>query len=300
MQAFELRNAERAFLRYEEVRHRLPQPTFSGASDQVDSLADVAHRYDAFVLDAYGVLNVGTTPIPGAVARIADLRRLGKRVIVLTNAASYPRKTALEKYHKLGFDFGENEVVSSRDVACLHLDKRMVWGAAAAADDGFGDIAARVVDVMENPAAMADMDGFLLLSSARWDANFQMRLKAALAAHPRPVVVANPDLVAPTEAGLSIEPGAFAHDLADALGQEPVFYGKPFPDAYAAAKALLPGIPAHRIAMVGDTLHTDVLGGRAAGMGTVLITQHGLFAGHDVAGFIARSGIVPDVVARTT
>ncbi|MCZ8171750.1 MAG: hypothetical protein O9272_08425, partial [Brevundimonas sp.] len=40
-------------------------------------------------------------------------------------------------------------------------------------------------------------------------------------------------------------------------------------------------------------MHTDVLGGRAAGMGAVLVADHGLFAGRDVRGYIARSGIVP-------
>jgi glycerol-1-phosphatase len=144
------------------------------------------------------------------------------------------------------------------------------------------------------------VDGFLLLSGARWDAGVQAALRAALAARPRPIVVANPDLVAPIKAGLSIEPGAYAHDLADDLGLNPVFFGKPFPDAYQTALARLPGIAPHRIAMVGDTLHTDVLGGRAAGMCAVLIADHGLFAGCDVAEYITRSGIVPDVVARTT
>ena len=47
--------------------------------------------------------------------------------------------------------------------------------------------------------------------------------------------------------------------------------------------------------MIGDTLHTDVLGGQAAGLATILVTEHGLFAGHDTAPYIAQSGIVPDI-----
>jgi ribonucleotide monophosphatase NagD (HAD superfamily) len=46
--------------------------------------------------------------------------------------------------------------------------------------------------------------------------------------------------------------------------------------------------------MVGDSLHTDILGGRAAGCFTVLVTGHGFFAGVDPAPFIAASGLVPD------
>ena len=37
------------------------------------------------------------------------------------------------------------------------------------------------------------------------------------------------------------------------------------------------GLPPDRLAMVGDTLHTDVLGGAAAGCRSVLVTDHGLF-----------------------
>ena len=48
----------------------------------------------AFVLDAFGVLNVGDTPIPGAVGpHGCAAGAMGKRLIVLTNAASlHPRR----------------------------------------------------------------------------------------------------------------------------------------------------------------------------------------------------------------
>jgi HAD superfamily hydrolase (TIGR01459 family) len=293
-------DAESAFARYEAVRPRLPAATFPKASDHVHSLADVADRYDAFVLDAFGVLNVGDTPIPGAVERMAALRAMGKRLIVLTNAASYPRTTALAKYHRLGFDFTSDEVVSSRDVAVARLDPTVAWSAISAGDDSFADIPARVTDLIDGEAEWDAAEGFLFLSSARWDAALQRRLTQTLRRRPRPLVVANPDLVAPREGGLSLEPGLYAHDIADATGLTPEWFGKPFPDAFADAHSRLSGIPANRIAMVGDTLHTDVLGGAAAGMGTVLIAAHGLFAGRDVAPYIARSGIVPAVVATTT
>jgi HAD superfamily hydrolase (TIGR01459 family) len=269
-------------------------------SHHVNSLAEVADRYDAFVLDAFGVLNVGDTPIPGAVGRMTDLRAKGKRLIVLTNAASYPRATALAKYHRLGFDFTSDEVVSSRDVAVARLDPAIAWSAISAGDDSFADIPARVTDLIDGEADWDAAEGFLFLSSARWDAALQRRLTETLRRRPRPLVVANPDLVAPREGGLSLEPGLYAHDIADAVGLQPAWFGKPVRDAFTDVRRRLPGCPADRIAMVGDTLHTDVLCGAAAGMGTVLITAHGLFAGRDVAPYIARSGITPAFVATTT
>lgn len=292
-----------AFDRYEAVRPRLPAARFPPGSLQVPDLSGVADRYDAFILDAFGVLNVGDSAIPGAVERMADLRRAGKRLIVLTNAASYPRAAALAKYHAFGFDFAADEVVSSRDVAASRLDliaPGALWGAAAAPGDDFADIPARIARLQDDPTLFDHADAILLLSSTGWTGANQMRLVAALGDRPRPVVTANPDLVAPREGGLSVEPGSFAHAIEDATGIAVRHFGKPFPHAFADALARLPGIARDRIAMVGDTLHTDVLGGAAAGIGTVLIADHGLFAGHDVASFIARSGVRPDVIARTT
>ena len=68
------------------------------------------------------------------------------------------------------------------------------------------------------------------------------------------------------------------------------FYGKPYPEAFAAAIARV-GVA--RPAMIGDTLHTDILGGQASGLDTILVTRHGLFANEPVERFIADSGISP-------
>jgi glycerol-1-phosphatase len=292
-----------AFARYESVRTRLPAACFPALAQAGRSLTDLADRYDGFVFDAFGVLNVGDTPIPGAVARICELRNAGKQMVILTNAASYTRRAALEKYRRLGFDFTADEVVSSRDVAAARLDQIAPgarWGAITAAGDDLADVPARCFDLLDDPDTLDAVDGILFLSSARWTRAAQSRLIAALRDRPRPVVVGNPDIVAPREDGLTLEPGAFAHDLADATGIEHVYFGKPFPDAYADALARLQGLSPGRIAMVGDTLHTDILGGAGAGMGTVLIRNHGLFAGRDLAPFVARSGIVPDWLLDTT
>lgn len=292
-----------AFARYEAIRPRLPQAPFPERSHYAANLAEVAAHFDGFILDAFGVLNRGETAIAGAVERMAELRAMGKKLIVLTNAASYTRSQILAKYHRLGFDFTSDEVISSRDLALAALPKLASgeqWAAGAAVDDGFDDIAQPVGHLLDDPALYKDAGGFLLLSSARWTDGDTQRLIAALRENPRPVVVANPDLVAPREGGLTVEPGTFAHALMDETPVIPLFFGKPYPDAFEAAIARMPDIPRHRIAMVGDTLHTDILGGVAAGLGAVLVADHGLFRGLDVHQFIERSGIRPSWIVPTT
>ena len=54
-----LPNAEAAFVRYEAIRHRLPKAEFPEQSQWLASLEEVADHVDGFLLDAFGVLNVG-------------------------------------------------------------------------------------------------------------------------------------------------------------------------------------------------------------------------------------------------
>lgn len=289
-----------AFDRYEAIRHRLPKAGAPGAATQIADLGVVSAQYDAFVFDAYGVLNVGERPVTGARRRVDALREAGKRVLVLTNAASFNRVETQEKFKKLGFAFGEDEIISSRAVCEQHLSAVpgvATWGVAAPAGFDTSDLPVAATLLGDDPKVYAAVDGFLLLSSADWTGARQAMLHQSLEALPRPLVVANPDLVAPRENGLTLEPGFYAHALSDALGLVALFHGKPFPSVYDAVERRLDGIPPARIAMVGDTLHTDVLGAQARGWGSVLISDHGLFAGLDVMHFITQSGICPDWIA---
>ncbi|MEL6751683.1 MAG: HAD hydrolase-like protein, partial [Pseudomonadota bacterium] len=99
----------------------------------------------------------------------------------------------------------------------------------------------------------------------------------------------------PLEDGFSTESGFVAHRVADLLGGHIEFHGKPFPSVFELVRRRLPQTQEpRRICMIGDTLHTDVLGGAQAGWSTVLVSDHGLFRGHDVGPYIEKSGIVPD------
>jgi HAD superfamily hydrolase (TIGR01450 family) len=293
-----------ACARYEAVRDRLPAARFPSDFAAVPDLSALADEIDAFVLDGFGVLNVGEAPVPGAAARLAALRALGKRLIVLTNGATQPVGAAVAKYARFDMPFAPEDVVSSRDALALALAAApagMVWGFAATAASAIETLAPGAIPLGDDPGAYDRAEGFALLSANDWTARRQALLVAALAARPRPLLVGNPDLVAPREDGLSLEPGFFAHAAQDATGVAAVFHGKPFPDVFDLAAARLPaGIDPRRVAMVGDTPHTDILGGAARGWRTVLVRRHGLLRTLDAAALIAETGITPDFVAETT
>ena len=282
--------AHEALAAYEAARHRLPAPkTGKAAPRTVRTLGDLAQDFDAFFLDAFGVLNVGETAIPGVPDRIRDLQAIGKRVLVVSNAAGFPHDRLLEKYAKLGYDFAPDDVVTSRKAlaAAVGPGTGQRWGLMVS--DGVPAAEFDALDhvrLREDPSAYAEADIFLMIGSATWTEARQALLEEALLAKPRPVYVGNPDIVAPREKGFSTEPGHFAHRLADRTGVTPEFFGKPFSNIYDIAFSRL----------AADIPKSDVLGAQTAGVASALVTDFGFLAGQDVGDAIAQTGIVPDVI----
>ena len=79
-----------AFLEYESVRHRLPAVSEIGQCLHLSNLEDLIDQIDVFLLDAFGVLNIGNTAIEGVPERVSKLQSIGKRVIVVSNAGGFP------------------------------------------------------------------------------------------------------------------------------------------------------------------------------------------------------------------
>lgn len=291
-------NAEWAFRRYREIQDRLPTARFPERSIPCAGSAELIGQFDVFALDSFGVLNVGETALPGAAKAIDAFRAAGKRVFVLTNAASTPLASIPGKYEAMGFDFRDEEIISSRGLlmsALAEYDDGMRWAVAASASASIDELPCRAVQLDE--ASLKDADGIVLLGMRDWADKDREMLQKALAQNPRPVLVGNPDLVAPRENGFTLQPGAYAHSLRDATGVSPVFFGKPYTNAFDALLRLAgPDIDRKRILMIGDTLHTDILGGAAAGIATALATDHGILRGLDVEACIAESGIRPDFI----
>jgi len=297
---------------------RLPDSVEQPASSPktAPNLIDLAEHYDAFVFDAFGVLNVGQSPIPGGPECIAELKAQRKAVFVLTNGASAPVNKMREKFVKLGYDFDDHEIVSSRLAAENALARltptltgNRLWGAITGGMSTADDVSVNCLVLDDNlidqnamSARYDEVDAFVLLSALTWDAAQQSMLKSSLKRKPRPVVIANPDVVAPHEKGFSLEPGYYAHELLDEMDLQLEFHGKPFPSVFEIVRERLdslvsadfPNVKNSRVAMLGDTLHTDVLGAKAVGWGAILVSDHGLFRGLDVNPYIERSGIVPD------
>lgn len=289
-----------AFAAYQAARARLPAAPRQGAAIRAENLAAIAGNFDAFLLDAFGVLNIGEAAIPGVVQRLADLKAAGKTLLVVSNAASAPHEALMAKYAALGYDFAPEDVVTSRKTMLAALEDQPArhWGIMSARGMGLGELTAFSIRVLDDDPADYDwVEAFLLVGASGWTEDRQRLLEDSLRRNPRPVWVANPDIVAPREHGFSLEPGFYAHRLADATGVVPVFFGKPFGNIFDQALALLPpGTPKQRVLMVGDSPHTDILGANAAGIRSALVAGYGFLNGADPDPYLAEAGIQPDFI----
>ena len=129
-------------------------------------------------------------------------------------------------------------------------------------------------------------------------------MKESLLINPRPFFVSNPDIVAPHLNKFTIEPAFYAFHLINEGVNLPIWFGKPFPQIFEMALERVETITGRnvnlsRVGMVGDTLHTDVLGANSFGIKSILMTNHGLFKDVKIAEMIKKTGIIPDFIVQS-
>ncbi|KAL9187369.1 hypothetical protein ACHAXT_001472 [Thalassiosira profunda] len=91
--------------------------------ERIDRISSPAllDNYDTFLLDMWGVMHDGSQPYEGVLQTIQELKKAGKRMIVLSNS-SKRRENSERMLVKLGFDPSDFEnVITSGDVSHIIL-----------------------------------------------------------------------------------------------------------------------------------------------------------------------------------
>ncbi|MBF0158626.1 MAG: HAD-IIA family hydrolase [Magnetococcales bacterium] len=298
------------YLRYRE-RLCADQPTLDerlldGKMVVRERFSDLAAEYDAIFFDAYGVLNMGELPIAGAAAALTRQRLEGRPFRIVSNNASQSPQTLMSRYRSTGFDVTSADFVTSGMAALFYLEWSPLRGhpyLLVGTADSRAVYAPHPERLMVNhhdsPWPLAAADYILFCSDRDYHGtNQQTQTLELLSAKRVPLLLANPDLVAPKEDGRP-DPvaGYTAALLEDQFSIDIHGIGKPFPPIFRLAMAQLPGIPPERILMVGDTLDTDILGGAAMGFATCL-TLSGIY-GHNLSEITRLAdtrGIRPDYI----
>jgi len=242
-------------------------------------IKEIASRYDGIVLDLWGVVHDGRDPYPGAVECLKKLRETGTRVILLSNA---PRRsiTVIEQMEAMRID----RALYDGALSSGELAYRAVVGRA---DPFHAALGGRCLHVgpERDRGLLADMkvarvddvaDATFILNTGPWEddetvADYEPLLTKA-AARKLPMVCANPDLEVIRAGKRIICAGALARHY-EHLGAPVAYHGKPYPEAYREAMALMGIADLRRVVAIGDSLLTDIRGAVGAGIDAVLVTS---------------------------
>ncbi|OKH89997.1 HAD-IIA family hydrolase [Thalassospira sp. TSL5-1] len=295
--ALDRESAIAAYLNYADRMPRLMPEQLPEETGEVANILAIADQFDIIIFDAFGVLNSGAEAIPGALQAVSALRARNVELAIITNDASNAPEAIIERHRKRGFDFSLESLVSSAKYIVPMMKRHpdvARWGVMAPAHWPIDQLPGQARFLGDDDTDYDAVEGFVLIDSDAWNDRRQQKLEKSLANKPRPILVGNPDICAPMGHFLSVESGYFAHLAADACGVVPECVGKPYREVFEDILHRYPDIDPQRILMVGDTLHTDVLGGLAAGIKTLLVTRGGFLDGYDDLELLYdRSGFRP-------
>lgn len=276
----------------------------TGGPLTISGLAEVEERFDAFLIDQFGVLRDGKGPYPHAAETLLRLKQAGKMIIILSNSG----KRSAENHRRLaalGFDPKSWDwFLTSGEVAwrILQAESRQEAGNTA-----------RKCLLISRDGDTSPLDGldltrtdrgedadFILLAASEGDVHplaFYETLLAPAAARGVPCLCTNPDKIMLTKDGTAFGAGRIA-ELYEELGGPVRWIGKPFTDIYAAAREFLGDVSAEKICCIGDSIEHDIAGAAGAGLASILVTTGILETASDAdrEALFAEHGAVPDFI----
>jgi HAD superfamily hydrolase (TIGR01450 family) len=232
----------------------------------------LADYFDGFLVDLDGVVWVGREPVPGSPETLAALLAAGKRIAFVTNNPGRHPATYAERLRALGVEVAESQIVTAGMV---------VARLAAAAVDGGGAfvIGGRSLHEMVAAAGAPLLEGEdgrrarVVVVSGHRGFDYEELLTAKLALDGGAALLATShDPTMPMPGGEWPGTGAVLAAVETASGRRAEIAGKPERHLFEMAlEAIGCDPPRDRVAMIGDRISSDVAGGRAAGLATVLV-----------------------------
>jgi arabinose operon protein AraL len=263
---------------------------------------ELLREVDGFIFDLDGTLYLGEEALPGSVATVAALRRLGKRVCFVTNKPLEPRSVYAAKLTRLGIPATEGEVITAAHVLGSHLAEHAPHLAYYLIGEAnlrhelqghglhlVGELADQddktVIDPRGIDAVIVAFDR--TLDYRKLNTAYQALVRGAR------FFATNADKTCPLPGGAIPDAGAILAALEHLSGRMvELVAGKPSPLILRHATTWL-GLPPTRCMMIGDRLETDIRMGQAAGMHTAVVLSG--VTTHDEANSMTPP---PDLILR--
>lgn len=272
------------------------------------SFKAIAKNYKAIFVDSYGVLKSHQGLIKGVQSTINYLRDEGILFRVLTNDASRSQEEQVEMFARIGLNsLSREEIITSGMLARHFLELKVKSGKIAYL--GTPNSAKYFLQFGLVPVPVADIDldnvddilAFVFLDDEGFDWNAGINKTVNFLRRKNlPVIVANSDKYYPINNNdVAVAIGGISRLIESVLNQKFIRFGKPDSQMFMYAFDDINKVgnfTKSDILMVGDTLHTDILGGNKFGLQTLLVLS-GNTRPDSVEMKINASGIIPDYIS---
>ncbi|MEN0048745.1 MAG: HAD-IIA family hydrolase [Bacteroidota bacterium] len=277
---------------------------------QISSFLDIATQFKVIFFDSYGVLKNYKGLINGVGETLGQLQGQNILIRILTNDASRSPQRQVEKFHKLGLkSIQAADIVTSGMMAKRFLESKVTEGKVAylgtpASAQYIIDAKLEAVHISRvDLEQLEDIVAFVFLDDEGFDWNFDINTAVNLLRRKNiPVIVANSDRLYPVAKNdVSIATGGIAQLVESILNRKFIHFGKPDSQMFMYAFEQINRLATFQkqdILMVGDTLHTDILGGNKFGIQTALVLT-GNTQEQRAEVLIRASGIIPDYICRS-
>ncbi|MEM7269214.1 MAG: TIGR01459 family HAD-type hydrolase [Pseudomonadota bacterium] len=244
----------------------------------VNSLSEIADRYDAVLCDVWGCFHNGVRPYAAAAAALQAFRQGGGVSVLLTNAPR-PEAAVLRQLQAMNAPEDAWDAIASSGGAARDAVRRGEWGqkvlhiGSPTRDMAFFEGAGVERVAMEDAESIVCTG--LRDDRSETPADYGDELSEGVLRR-LPFLCANPDLVVDVDDLRLYCAGALAQVYAE-KGGAVTEYGKPHPQIYDYARRVVAEaagrvIDDDRILCIGDGIRTDVRGAIGEGLDCLFVT----------------------------
>jgi HAD superfamily hydrolase (TIGR01459 family) len=248
----------------------------------IDSLADIANRYDVLLVDLWGCVHNGVTAYDEAVAALKGFRKGGGTVVLLTNAPRSRHEVAKQLTRLNVPDDCHDSIATSGDSARAAMFRgavgEKIWFMGERHDESFFAPMELIDDPVDiQRVELEDAEGIVCCGPFDPHADPAVNRPQFLYAKQKglKLLCANPDIVVDRGDRREWCAGALAR-LYTEMGGESLYFGKPHPPIYDLARRRLAALDIDtdptRILAIGDGVHTDIDGAMGEDIDSLFIS----------------------------
>ena len=232
---------------------------------------DIIKDKKLYIFDMDGTIYLGGRPFDFAKRFIKNLRASGRRVLFFTNNASHTSPFYLKKLERLGFEPGENEIMTSGDVTLEFLKRHRAGKSVylVGTDELVEEYAAKGIKLVNGEADPREAD--IVITSFDTSLTYEkLHIACRLIRGGAEYLSTHPDFNCPTEDGFIPDSGAIAALVTASTGKTPTYFGKPYKETVEMIGEAT-GFSRDEMCIFGDRLYTDIALGKSFGVTSVLV-----------------------------